>query len=512
MKHTRLVVCVFALVASLTAHALAWTPQFKVVAPTGYSVVNQSGASTLYAAQGTGYEETPYILSLRGDRHAIGFDYGVLVGAFIPTMYQTFMDRIVGKRYEIFVLNLFTDWQWSSFLSQQLPQEYKDELEGVAAGCASIHVSDCKLYTSRMIMLANFPTNFKEFVAIVVNEFEHWIKRALAVTDWTDEERKLLESMTVDDLLDLAERTGAKLRGCSMFGVWGSRTVDGQLYSGRNLDWAADSAINRYKLVTVYQIMENGQLAKVPYATVGFAGFMGSLAGMSKAGLTLHEANLEEKTETYFGFPWAMRLRWIMENSHSLSDALTLWKETNNTIGFNFQICSAYEHKCVLIETMAGYSAYFYDNDPREANAMYNNSDGQYVHLGRPLPEVTMRTNHPYDPETRKTYAWAPDYDLFLDSVRRYFLVSNQFSLFETEKVPVGFLEAVNTTSLLGEKGPDPFSCDPAGYSQAHNILSVTFLPWAQQLYAAWEDGTGNSWKPASCSSYVHIDLSQFWS
>ena len=26
-------------------------------------------------------------------------------------------------------------------------------------------------------------------------------------------------------------------RSCSMFGAWGSRTVDGQLYTGRNLDW-----------------------------------------------------------------------------------------------------------------------------------------------------------------------------------------------------------------------------------------------------------------------------------
>jgi hypothetical protein len=26
-------------------------------------------------------------------------------------------------------------------------------------------------------------------------------------------------------------------RTCSMFGVWGSRTADGQLFTGRNLDW-----------------------------------------------------------------------------------------------------------------------------------------------------------------------------------------------------------------------------------------------------------------------------------
>lgn len=28
---------------------------------------------------------------------------------------------------------------------------------------------------------------------------------------------------------------------CSMFAVWGSRTVNGQLFSGRNLDWNKDT-------------------------------------------------------------------------------------------------------------------------------------------------------------------------------------------------------------------------------------------------------------------------------
>lgn len=33
--------------------------------------------------------------------------------------------------------------------------------------------------------------------------------------------------------------------------VWGARTVNGSLYTGRNLDWLAQSGIADYKLVTV---------------------------------------------------------------------------------------------------------------------------------------------------------------------------------------------------------------------------------------------------------------------
>ena len=50
---------------------------------------------------------------------------------------------------------------------------------------------------------------------------------------------------------------------------------------------------------------------RIPHATVGFAGLAGALTGMSAKGLTVHEANLEEAPETFFGFPWVLRLRYV---------------------------------------------------------------------------------------------------------------------------------------------------------------------------------------------------------
>ena len=38
---------------------------------------------------------------------------------------------------------------------------------------------------------------------------------------------------------------------------------------------------------------------------------------MSAEGITVHEANLEEDEETFLGFPWLLRLRYIMENAHN---------------------------------------------------------------------------------------------------------------------------------------------------------------------------------------------------
>ena len=106
---------------------------------------------------------------------------------------------------------------------------------------------------------------------------------------------------------------------CSMFGVWGARTVGGHVFGCRNLDWAVrcgvradgsmgalvshtmhdlicargsqpDLGLNQWKLVTVYR-PNDGSIA---HATIGYVAMYGALAGMSSAGISVSEANLEE--------------------------------------------------------------------------------------------------------------------------------------------------------------------------------------------------------------------------
>ena len=69
------------------------------------------------------------------------------------------------------------------------------------------------------------------------------------------------------------------------------RFTDNQLFSMRNLDYTANSGINPWKSVTVW-VPNDGA---IPHAAFGFLPLYGVLSGMSKAGITVHEANLEEK-------------------------------------------------------------------------------------------------------------------------------------------------------------------------------------------------------------------------
>jgi hypothetical protein len=75
---------------------------------------------------------------------------------------------------------------------------------------------------------------------------------------------------------------------CSFFATWGQRTVGGKLYTMRNLDWNANTGINQNKVVFVWKI-DN----EIPHTTLGFPAMLGALTGMSKAGLTVHEAGLD---------------------------------------------------------------------------------------------------------------------------------------------------------------------------------------------------------------------------
>lgn len=54
----------------------------------------------------------------------------------------------------------------------------------------------------------------------------------------------------------------------------------------------------------------------------------------------------EEGAEiTFDGFPWVLRLRYVMENANSIAEAKALWEATNNTVGFNFGVGSASDAK-----------------------------------------------------------------------------------------------------------------------------------------------------------------------
>jgi len=496
---------VAALAATLAAVAAEagepGTPGFTMVGVDSYTSLRTSGQSTLYEAKTSPaqYEIAPKVLHLKGTPYQAGFDYGVLVGPASLKIYQGFLKSLLPDPSELTlvkpVLEAFLDWQWSSFLSKQLPQEYLDELKGVKAGCESVKSPGADKVWTRITVLANLPGTLGDIKYVLQRELE-----AGRVTSRFTED--------VAWLLDTVPNLGG--HQCSFIAAWGTRTEGGRLLTSRNLDWNRDTGVTTEKMVTVYEI--DGQ---VPYATFGFAGMAGALAGVSKAGITVAEANLETDTEGFEGFPWTLRLRHVMAKATDLKSAEQIWADTDNTVGFNHMVGSAADAPAgpaaAAMETMFGYTAYFHDDDPREASFEWQNAtSGEAVKIGSPMKEAVWRTNHGYDPKIMQHYTW--DYSPRSWSVRRYGFVRDSLSEYEADGVKMGVLQFVNATSVVGNSGQhDPHKCSMPADPTGDNVLSTVFDPSVGHAHVAWETGTGDTWQAAACALYVDFDLTKFW-
>eukprot|EP01114_Cavostelium_apophysatum_P014540 TRINITY_DN379_c0_g1_i1.p1 TRINITY_DN379_c0_g1~~TRINITY_DN379_c0_g1_i1.p1 ORF type:complete len:548 (+),score=118.60 TRINITY_DN379_c0_g1_i1:165-1808(+) len=461
---------------------------FKVGAAKGYTAISKSQNSTLYTVDlaDPAYDWPIFVADLHGSRYNMGYDYGVLLGQRIESMYWTFLAKIIGDTWEdeliIDAIQPALDWQWDNWLSAEVPTEFLEEIAGIGVGGHQVGVLDLDRIVTRVICLANAPGDMQDFILILLGEWDPKWQAKYA--------RHIQRTETVSGLQ------------CSMFGVWGSRTTDGSIYTARNLDWNKDTGMAKFKLITVFH-PDDGKYA---HATNGFAGLYGALTGMSSQGLTVHEANLEENEITWNGFPWVLRLRYIMENAANLEEAKTVWEATNNTVGFNHMVGSGSDAQSLVFETMHDYTAYFLADDPREANAVYKSGD-ETVQIGFPLKEALWRTNHGYDPVIREHYEWSQSNNSW--SFQRYMFLYRGFTYYEDANIQMDDLAAINMTSIVGDKGHHAYSC--YNNTDGTNVLSATYHPAKNQMYVAWEDGTQDSWRPACCNTYVLFDMTEWW-
>ncbi len=100
--------------------------------------------------------------------------------------------------------------------SKAVPAVYQTELSGLGEGAEKQGCSLCQQYITRSYVLANLPSDTKDILKLLTGGFNS--------TGLKERELPLLSRQLSGFM-------------CSMLGVWGSRTVNGKLFSARNLDW-----------------------------------------------------------------------------------------------------------------------------------------------------------------------------------------------------------------------------------------------------------------------------------
>lgn len=482
-----------------------------------YVLLNKSsnGAGRMYSATGLG-ERNAYslgdirVLELSGSPEQVGFAYGELMGREAEDLYKIW----VGFRVNASMIPVI-DWLWDCLLVPHTPDSFISELKGVRRGGESVGVRDLDRILSRVVTVSNLPADAQNIQAVI----EDGIQRVGPPSNSSSCARRVpamraaAASLAEGTELPTLRSTGH----CDFFAAWGPMTEDGRLISTRNLDITADTGISAHKLVTVYRI--DGQH---PYATFGFSGYFGALAGMSSAGITVSEANLDNGRVSFDGIAWPIRLRQLLGRAESLAEAKRMWASINNTAAFNFLVGSASDAPAgpaaVALETVFGYNGEFEGDSEVEANATYAcingtvtdgracewpNNGGTAVRIGEPMRDAVFRSNHALNPRVMKTQE-----PLWNDTVMRYLLLHDRISEAADGKLRITAEKAVNITSLLGIKGSDYGSCDPSTFNEdSTHVLSVVYDPSKAEAYVAWEDGHAKTWTPAACNAYVRMDM-----
>jgi hypothetical protein len=122
---------------------------------------------------------------------------------------------------------------------------------------------------------------------------------------------------------------------CSGFAVFGKATRDGKLYHGRILDYM--TAIGLQHAAGLFFVRpEDGH----DFVHVGYAGFVGAVTGMNRAGVSVGEMGGRGRY-AWDGVPMASLMRQALEECDTLSEVKDLWRRSPRTCEYYYVFADA---------------------------------------------------------------------------------------------------------------------------------------------------------------------------
>jgi hypothetical protein len=144
------------------------------------------------------------------------------------------------------------------------------------------------------------------------------------------ETEALAASLHLDPRLVAVVNVFPELFHCSGFAVSGTATTDGTLYHGRVLDYMTE--IGLQDAAAAFVVAPEGQ---IPFVTIGYAGFIGSVSGMNAQGISLGEMGGRGEGQ-WDGVPMATLMRRAMEECTTLDEVMKLWTDSPRTCEYYY--------------------------------------------------------------------------------------------------------------------------------------------------------------------------------
>lgn len=503
------------------------------------------------------------ILRVSGDYYEMGRQMGSLVGEQIPPIWDSFKQALAEEldMSDTVVETLYVpilDQVWLH-LASHTPKKHMDMMRGLNDAMGTpieedgSFDSDNPCLTCRIVAISNLSDlNFNDITSALNT-----------AQNGTSEQLDTYYSQGPDAQLAPRSLNGtAPFQTCSFFAAWGSRTEQNHMIASRNLDWTNDTGIHENRLITIFKPI--GPDAGHPYATIGYAGMPGGLAGISSTGIAVAEVGSTGVLERIKGEPWVFRHLDILEHAKTLEEAILFHTNQANsgnypqTIGYNFMVAfgdpenNGNSSDAAVIEANGAMVSvvkngvtdvhFFAENgehlqtitgnkeeEAKEINSqgetrLFIEDSGQYIedpsgtpiYTGFPLSEAIFRGDEALS-HTNRQYQIAShgpqnSEDLLITSSsykNRYLRSRNMLEAWE-----LGTSYYLDDTELIpdneGQKtliGLDEGVTLTAAVGMSSNIMSIVYDATGLEVMVSYESGSGDSWKAAKENPYLYIDL-----
>jgi len=277
--------------------------------------------------------ETPWgqiwILRLRGDHREMGRQYGALLGDEVAEVWWRFMEYGAeeagfGSRETMSgILGTALDLVWDH-MRPYTPPEFLEELEGLAEGADAVGADFDGEGGAGVARVARRMVAMVEVATIEEMSFDDLAgMTAFLESGRSTELRRYFGELEEHagggaqhaSWLPRTPRGRLPFATCSFFAAWGEHTVDGHLFASRNLDWTSNTGINEWALLTVY-VPDEGSA----YATVGYVGLPGAIAGLSERGMAVGHVGATSALVRLQATPSMYKTRELLRLGERLED------------------------------------------------------------------------------------------------------------------------------------------------------------------------------------------------
>lgn len=186
---------------------------------------------------------------------------------------------------------------------------------------------------------------------------------------------------------------------CSGFAVFGNATADGKLYHGRVLDYM--TTIGLQDSATTFIVNVDGQ---IPFANVGYAGFIGSVSGMNAQAISLGEMGGRGEGQ-WDGVPMATLMRRALEECSTLDEVMALWKNSPRTCEYYYVFADGKTNQAVGVAALPESIEFIHPGQthPRLGEGI---EDAVVLSAGSRLEKLRERVTQKYGRINAETGKW----------------------------------------------------------------------------------------------------------